>query len=84
MTHPKLKRDWIGLRVESVRELRSGMYAIPEGTRFEVCANHGGLNLKGDPCPTCGVSVYISRVPERDVFIVSQQKETFVAKEEHV
>lgn len=79
MKQPKLKRDWEGLTVKTLREMWNGWCHIPEGTICTVVRNYAGLHLLSDPCPKCGVAVRISGVRENDVVIVSQQKETSVA-----
>ena len=67
---PKRKCDWEGLKVRSLRVLRNGNIKIPSGSKFTVTRNYGGLTLESDQCPNCGVSVYITRVPEHDVEIL--------------
>lgn len=64
---PRLKRDWVGRKVRTRRELRNGMGIIPAGTVVTVTSNHSGLSLSTDSCGSCGVRVLISKVPERDV-----------------
>lgn len=73
MKRPKLKRDWIGLTVKTVCELRNGYTCIPPGTVCKVADYCRGLKLKTAKCPHCGLAAYITRVPERDVVIVSEQ-----------
>ena len=64
---PRLKRDWIGRKVRTLRELRNYWGMIPAGTVCAVDDNHSGLRLATEPCDHCGVKIYISRVPESDV-----------------
>lgn len=64
---PRLKRDWVGRKVRTRRELRNGMGVIPAGTVAIVTYNRSGLSLSTDPCGSCGVRVLINRVPEHDV-----------------
>ncbi len=68
----KNKRDWIGLKVRSLSDLSNGWCVIPKGTVFTVSRSHGGLRLKSDPCPCCGVQVKISQVKECDVEIIGR------------
>ena len=75
MKYPKLKRDWVGLQVRTTVPLKSGYMEFPEGTILTVIENYGGLRLKGPKCPHCGVSIFISGVPERDVVILDPQPE---------
>lgn len=70
MKRPRLKRDWVGLTVKTVATLRNRNIEIPAGTTCTVTYNRAGLTLKTEPCAHCGVSVYIKKVPERDVDIV--------------
>ena len=76
MKKPKLKRGWEGLRVRTKRELRSGMYRFPSGTECRVIRNYGGLSLETETCKTCGVSVFITRVPEEAVEILGPWEES--------
>lgn len=64
---PKLKRDWVGRRVRTRRELRSGMMQIPADTILTVESNRSGLTLSTQPCEHCGVRIFVRRVPESDV-----------------
>lgn len=70
MDKPRLKRDWKGLHVRSLIELKNGHERIPSGTVFTVRENCRGLRLEGPKCPRCGVSVFITRVREWDVEII--------------
>ena len=60
---PKLKRDHIGLRVKTIRELKNGYVKIPIGTLCTITYSHGGLNLETDECPCCKVKIFIRKVP---------------------
>lgn len=64
---PRLKRDWVGRKVRTRRELRNGIFSIPLGTVCTVSYNHSGLSLNTDPCGSCGVRLFISKVSESDV-----------------
>jgi hypothetical protein len=59
--------SWKGRRVISVVELENGAYKIPAGSSFTVTGKHGGFSLLMDPCPKCGVRVFISKVPPESV-----------------
>lgn len=63
----KLKRDWIGRKVRVLRALSTGRLAIPEGKIMTVTHSWKGLTLRADPCPSCGGSIFITRVSEHDV-----------------
>lgn len=72
MKKPKLKRDWIGRKVRTLVELRSGIATIPLGAILEVYGNRGGLFLRSDACPHCGVMVHVRGVPEWDVEVLTE------------
>ncbi len=67
MKKPKLKRDWVGRKVRALSALSSGRLAIPEGRILTVQRNWKGLTLVTDPCPSCGVRIYITRVSVHSV-----------------
>lgn len=73
---PKLKRDWIGRKVRTKNVLRNGNSIIPAGTELIVADNHSGLRLRSEPCEHCGVSIYITRVPESSVTLLPLEVET--------
>ncbi|MDH4179096.1 MAG: hypothetical protein OEV33_01185 [Armatimonadota bacterium] len=75
MKKPRLKRDWIGVTVETLRELSNGYAKIPAGTRCTVRDNYGGLRLETPKCGRCGIRLYMTRVAESDVVIVDDQRE---------
>jgi hypothetical protein len=70
MKTPKRKCDWIGLTVCTNRPLETRSMIVPRGTICRVTHSRGGLTLKTDPCPHCGVAVFIIKVPEYDVTIL--------------
>ena len=67
---PKLKRDWVGLKVRTLVELESRCMKIPIGTVCMVKLNRAGLTLETEKCPNCGVALYIRRVQEWCVEII--------------
>lgn len=67
---PRLKRDWEGLQVRTLREMRNGWCVIAAGTICTVQKNYGGITMQSDPCPHCGVRVSISHVSEKSVEIL--------------
>jgi hypothetical protein len=69
---PKLKRDWVGRKVRTTRELINGYVTIPRGTVATVTGNHGGLSLSTDACATCGVRCHIRKVSEFDVDLLPE------------
>ena len=68
----RYKRQWAGLKVRTLKPLSNGWCTIPQGTDCVVTRNWGGLRLTSDPCPSCGVSVHISRVAEYKVEIIGR------------
>ncbi len=66
----KYKRDWIGLKVRALVELKNSWCIIPKGTLLTVSRSWGGLHLVSDPCPHCGVRIRISKVKESHVEII--------------
>ena len=70
---PKLKRDWVGLKVRTLRELRNGQHWIPTGTIFTVESGHRKAFLVSEPCPACGVRVYITQVGWDAIEVVDQE-----------
>ena len=70
MKAPKLKKDWVGLKVVTLREIRNRLTIIPAGTECIVEKNYGGLRLSTKPCKCCGVGIFITKVPEEDVDII--------------
>lgn len=72
---PKLKRDWVGRRVRTKRDLRNGNLFIPKSTVCTVTYNHSGLSLETAGCSECGVRVYITKVPECDVELLPTDAE---------
>jgi hypothetical protein len=40
-----------------------------------VAENRSGLRLKSDPCPSCGVQVYITRVSEDSVDLLPVEED---------
>ena len=67
---PRLKRDWVGLHVRSLCDLRNGYLRMPAGCICKVTRYSRGLHLESEPCPTCGAQLRMSRVQERDVEII--------------
>ena len=64
---PKLKRDYKGMKVRSTKLLRNGRIEVPQGTVMTILDWYRGASVKTDPCPHCGVRVYITKVAESDM-----------------
>lgn len=69
-TRPKLKRDWRGRLVRTLKEMRNGWGVIPAGTVLTVDENRAGLRLSGESCATCGMQPTINRVREHDITLL--------------
>ena len=63
----KRAKDWVGLTIETTREIRNSLMILPKGSICEVTYAHGGLNLTGSPCEQCGIRVFFRKVPYTDV-----------------
>lgn len=72
MKTPRLKGDWEGLQVVTLRELKTSMMVIPVGTECTVTRNYGGLDLTAERCKSCGVRIRVKKVPENYVRIIEQ------------
>jgi len=68
---PKLKRDWVGLRVVTKKELKNSYGTIPRGTSCKVTKNYGGLYITAIPCEHCNFEIHMTKVSESSVEIVS-------------
>lgn len=65
---PRLKRDWKGKRVRSIRIMQNGWGIIPSGTIFTIeKQNNYGSQLLSDKCPNCGAQIRISQVKASDI-----------------
>ncbi len=71
----KRKGDWVGATVEVTREIKNTWHRVPMGTKCTVRRNYGGLELETEPCPHCGVSIFIAKVPESAVAVISGGKQ---------
>ena len=69
--HPKLKRDYRGRRVRTVREMSNGWGTIPAGALATI-AEQGpkGSLLLCDACGCCGLKARISAVQPADIEFV--------------
>lgn len=72
---PKLKRDYKGLKVKTLVPLNNRFMEIPAGT---VCVVQEAwsywVTLGTEPCPHCGVRVFIRKVPCREVALQEQEE----------
>ena len=65
--------ELIGRKVISLRSLRNGQCIMPAGSTFTIERKQGGFHLVSDPCPHCGIRVFISKVAPQDVNFTDQQ-----------
>lgn len=64
-------KDYVGMKVRTLCDLRSGLQMIPKGMDLTVSGTwRGTFNLRGEPCSRCGVAIFIRQVPKRDVQLV--------------
>ena len=63
---------WAGRRVKLRFKIqtRSGAY-LEAGRVAYVTRKYGGLDIKVDPCPHCGVGFYCMKVPFSDLVFVN-------------
>jgi len=54
-------------RWRTTREMRNGYVTIPAGMEVRITYKRGGLNIEGEKCAHCGVSVHISKVNPTDL-----------------
>lgn len=76
MERPKLKREWIGRKVQLLRALRTRTgICFPEGSIMEVIGNKGSLSLRlPDPAPPGQrEGRRIRRVSEADVRLLPRE-----------
>lgn len=66
--------EMIGKRVRSQRPLANSVCELPTGTLFEITAKFGGLDLKSEPCPKCGLQAFFRKVPAYYVELVSREE----------
>lgn len=71
--HPKLKREYVGRRVRTLRPFSNGWGVIPSGSLATVRAqNNKGSELISDACPCCGLQAKISAIGVEDIEFVEQ------------
>lgn len=66
------EKEFKGRKVISLVGLRNGYCRLPAGTLFTIDGKQGGFSLLSDPCPHCGIKVWISKVPPTDVDFVRE------------
>jgi len=59
--------DMQARRWRTTRDLSNGYVMIPAGTVVEITYKRAGLNLRSEPCGSCGVAVHVSRCSPGDV-----------------
>ena len=69
--HPKLKRDYKGRRVRTLKDLKNGWGIIPAGALASIdYQGPTGSSLIIDPCSCCGVKAIISAIQASDIEFV--------------
>lgn len=54
--------DWLNVRVRSLVEIRNGYGSLPAGTEYIITRKYRGFELQSEPCPCCGIKVFVNRV----------------------
>ncbi|WP_439125957.1 MAG: hypothetical protein ACNJA3_29045 (plasmid) [Pseudomonas rhizophila] len=68
---PKLKRDYTGKRVRTLREFRNGWGIIPSGSLAVIDhQSPKGSSLVIDTCSCCGLKPIISSIKASDIEFV--------------
>ena len=75
-----LNKQFIGLKVRTLKELRNGLCTIAAGTVCTITQKRGGFSLETERCPCCGVKVDISRVPPEDVDLIAETNKSEAKK----
>lgn len=71
--HPKLKRDYPGRDVRTTRQLDTSIASVPAGTVAKVEARPNiGTVIKTLACDSCGVSVRVARLQDKDLQFVEK------------
>lgn len=61
-------REWLGVAVRTLGELRNGNMTISAGSVLTISAKRSrSFSLTGPRCAACGVSIHITRVHPSDV-----------------
>ena len=69
--HPKLKREYVGRRVRTLRPFSNGWGVIPSGALATIRAqNNKGSELVSDACSCCGLQAKISAIGAEDIEFV--------------
>jgi hypothetical protein len=85
MMWPKLKRDYKGLTVRTKVPISNGFMKIPENTVCTVTEGRSNwVNLSSEPCPHCGVSIYIRKVHRYEVELIQQADKSNLTPENSV
>ncbi len=70
---PRRVRDWEGVKVSTRNRMTSGLMKIPAGTKATVGTTTASraIRIEAEPCETCGVRVYMTRIHWRDLEVIS-------------
>ncbi len=73
VAHPRLKRDYTGKRVRTVRELTNGWGTIPAGSVAMIdVQSPKGSKLVFEQCTCCGMKAIVSHVSASDIEFVEE------------
>lgn len=67
MTEREYRKSRAGIRVMALRELRNANGIVPAGAIGTVTDKSGGFRIDFDECPTCHISLRMSKVQAADV-----------------
>ena len=69
---PKLKRDMVGKRVRTKRDLSNKYATVQAGTLALITGFYRGLELRVNHCSGCGIVLNITRVPYNQVEFIEE------------
>ena len=64
------KEQWRGAKDKSRRPLGNSIAVMPADTTFTVVDKAGGFTIESEPCPKCGLSLYIRKVMPGDITLI--------------
>lgn len=74
---PKLKRDYYGKTVRTLRPMNNGYTCTPAGSIALVVGTANSIGLIFSKCPHCGVQTKISKVNSRDLEFIELEAKDF-------
>ena len=68
-------KEWKGKRVRTLVRVSNRLGEIPSGKLATVVHKSRGLEIRTDPCETCGIVFFVSKVQPRDLALVKKREE---------